>query len=347
MGASTRPVSCTGSTPSARLARAVAARLARDEPLAALDVEAIAVDGCPSACASRKLAAQGIDALSVQLQEVGVDPGRDLAHADEIAARASLLLRRRHASKRSARHTRTHRPERPRAADPATEHRSHTRDDYLYALYRLTSPIVSCGARATDLPTLAAHVARALSVSRPSAGAMVGRLEEDGLVERGPAREILLTAAGRRAAAAVVRRHRLIERFLTNALGYAPAESHELAMQVREGFGETLTGRIAANLPPEARCPHGWPIDAVDELEQLGELVLLSTLAAGERATVVALAEDDVPALEHIAELGLRPGDELAVQEAGTRGTTLVANGATLLVDTPTCSAVFVRPRCR
>lgn len=333
--------SCPGPTPTARLARLVAEQLRRRPELPARGAGAIAIDGCASACASRTIAGKGERVAAIQLQELGVAPGVDLAGVDvealaaKAAARLDALARSRSA------------PRRPRRPQPppvssADRRRAHTSDDYLFALSMLTTPVVSCGARATDLPTLAAHVARSLGVSRSAAGEMVQRLEREGLIEHGPHKEILLTAAGHEAAAGVVRRHRLVERMLTDSLGYTPAESYRLALQIRDGCDDTLIERIAAQLTLPERCPHGWPIEVSEEHAEMAELVSLAALRAGA-ATVVALLESDEDTLTYLGALGIEPDAEVRVLDGGAGQIAVEVDGRQCVLDRDRASTVFVR----
>src|SRR5919201_1645997 len=92
----------------------------------------------------------------------------------------------------------------------------HSIDDYLETIYFLAFPIGEYRPLTAGSPTLSARVAEMLGVSRASAGEMLKRLEAEGLVERGVQKEAILTAAGRERAEKVVRRHRIIERLLTD-----------------------------------------------------------------------------------------------------------------------------------
>src|SRR5882724_12835011 len=96
----------------------------------------------------------------------------------------------------------------------------HSVDEYLETIYFLAFPIGEYRPQDTALPTLASRVAEMLGVSRASAGEMLKRLEADGLIERGTRKEALLTETGRVRAEQVVRRHRIIERLLTDFMGY-------------------------------------------------------------------------------------------------------------------------------
>jgi DtxR family Mn-dependent transcriptional regulator len=339
-----RIVPCPGATVPARLAQEIAARL-ESLPLhgeAAGDV--IAVDGCADACASRSLGARGVLATSIGLHELGAVPGDELGPAERERLLAEVVRRLRAAGEQAPAARTQHR--RPAAPSPFghAEKRPHSQDDYLYAIRTLTSPLVGCGTVVADLPTLAAHVARVLSVSRPTAGAMLDRLEADGLIERGPGREVLLTAAGRRGADLLVRRHRVVERLLTDVLGYPMAECHGLALQIRGEFDEGMTERLAEQLAPSDCCPHGWPLDPGQERGRLADAFVLSALESGH-ATVVALVEDDAEAVSRLAGLGLLPGVEIELVDGpgGTRS--VVADGATLRLDEASAASVLVRRR--
>src|ERR687887_1922527 len=102
----------------------------------------------------------------------------------------------------------------------------HSVDDYLETIYFLAFPIGEYRPLSPGSPTLAARVAEMLGVSRASAGEMLKRLEAEGLVERGEKKEAILTAPGRERAEKVVRKHRIIERLLTDFMGYTAAEAH-------------------------------------------------------------------------------------------------------------------------
>src|SRR5256885_9231549 len=105
----------------------------------------------------------------------------------------------------------------------------HSVDDYLETIYFLAFPIGEYRPLSSGSPTLASRVAEMLGVSRASAGEMLRRLEKEGLIERGARKEALLTGKGRERAEHVVGKHRLIERLLTDFLGYNGAEAHERA----------------------------------------------------------------------------------------------------------------------
>src|SRR5207247_4554924 len=140
---------------------------------------------------------------------------------------------------------------------------------------------------------VASRVAEMLGVSRASAGEMLKRLERDGLIERGEHKEALLTAAGRKRAERVVRKHRIIERLLTDFMGYTAAEAHVHADELGDTFTDEMVERIEERLGRPERCPHGWPVDPDVEQAENQELAPLADLEPPARATIVRLAEHD------------------------------------------------------
>src|SRR5262249_57253704 len=135
----------------------------------------------------------------------------------------------------------------------------------------------------------------------------------------------LITAAGRSRAEKVVRRHRMIERLLTDCMGYTPAEAHVHADERGDTFSDEMIERMAEKLGNPERCPHGWPVDTDFEQTENRELVALSALGPGDRATVVRLAEHDGELLHWFYDEGLAPGTALEVAAAGDGTLTVLA----------------------
>src|ERR671928_487033 len=135
----------------------------------------------------------------------------------------------------------------------------HSIDEYLETIYFLAFPIGEYTPKAGGALPLASRVAEMLHVSRASAGEMLKRLEAEGLIERGERKEALLTATGRERAERVVRKHRIIERLLTDFMGYTGYESHERADALGDTFTDEMIERIDERLGHPQRCPHGWP----------------------------------------------------------------------------------------
>src|SRR4029077_15583753 len=167
----------------------------------------------------------------------------------------------------------------------------HSVDEYLETIYFLAFPIGEYTPHGAGSPPLASRVAEMLHVSRASAGEMLKRLETEGLIERGTKKGGLLTEAGRERAERAARKHRIIERLLTDFMGYTAYESHERADELGDTFDDEMIERIDDKRGPPQRCPHGWPVDPEVEQAENAELAPLATLPAGTRATIVRLAE--------------------------------------------------------
>jgi Mn-dependent DtxR family transcriptional regulator len=223
----------------------------------------------------------------------------------------------------------------------------HSVDEYLETIYFLAFPIGEYHPQDTELPTLSSRVAEMLGVSRASAGEMLKRLEAEGLVERGERKEAILTAAGRVRAERAVRKHRIIERLLTDFMGYSAAESHVHADELGDTFSDDMVARIEARLGHPDRCPHGWPIDTAFEQAENHELVPLSALEPGTRATIVRLAEHDGDLLQWFYEQGLVPGAsiELDAAEPAAGQLRVRLDGDEKAVAEKAAAGLFVRAR--
>src|SRR5215210_8145258 len=164
----------------------------------------------------------------------------------------------------------------------------HSIDEYLETIYFLAFPIGEYSPQASGAsPTLASRVAEMLGVSRASAGEMLKRLEKEGLIRRGEHKEALLTPTGRKRAERVVRKHRIVERLLTDFMGYTAAEAHVYADDIGETFSDEVVERMEEKLGYPDRCPHGWPVDPAFEQSENAELAYLAELEPGKRATIV------------------------------------------------------------
>ena len=221
----------------------------------------------------------------------------------------------------------------------------HSVDEYLETIYFLAFPIGEYRP-ATGATAIASRVAEMLGVSRASAGEMLKRLEVDGLVERGEQKEAILTEAGIERAERVVRKHRLIERFLTDFMGYTAAESHVHADELGDTFSEDMVERIYEKLGKPDRCPHGWPVDTALEKAENRGLVALAEVDAGSSAEIVRLAEHDGDLLHWFYEEGLVPGTLLEVRETHPAAGELkvLVNGGERAIAEKAAQGLYVRP---
>jgi len=218
----------------------------------------------------------------------------------------------------------------------------HSVDDYLETVYFLAFPIGEYHP-ATGSAAIAARVGEMLGVSRASAGEMLKRLEAEGLVERGEQKEAILTPLGIERAQKVVRKHRIIERFLTDFMGYTAAESHVQADELGDTFTEEMIDRIEDRLGHPDRCPHGWPVDTDFEQAENRELVALSELEPGDKATVVRLAEHDGGLLHWFYDEGFTPGTSVEVSRSDGDTMTVLAGGEPRSIAEKQASGLFVR----
>jgi DtxR family Mn-dependent transcriptional regulator len=185
-----------------------------------------------------------------------------------------------------------------------------------------------------------------LGVSRASAGEMLKRLEKEGLVRRGEHKEALLTAAGRKRAEKVVRKHRIVERLLTDFMGYTAAEAHVYADDIGETFSDDMVERMEEKLGNPERCPHGWPVDPAFEQAENAELSALAELEPGSRAEIVRLAEHDGELLHWFYDEGLVPGTRLELREAQPAAGqfTVKVDGREQAIGEKAAAGLFVRP---
>jgi DtxR family transcriptional regulator, Mn-dependent transcriptional regulator len=156
------------------------------------------------------------------------------------------------------------------------------------------------------LPMTGANVARAMQLSAPTVHEMVGRLERDGYVTRGEDKAIAFTAQGAEQAEGVVRRHRLIERFLTDVLGVPWDEVHEEAERLEHAMSPVLEQRMLAAIGDAKTCPHGHPIVAGARLPG----VPLADVQLGAKVRVLRFENEAEDLLHYLKVSGLEPGLE-------------------------------------
>jgi len=223
--------------------------------------------------------------------------------------------------------------------------RSHSVEDYLEAIYFLAFPVGEYGPIVKESPVPAARVAEMLHVTPPTASEMLKRLEGEGLIKRGPRKGPLLTERGREEAERIVRNHRIIERFLTDFMGYSAAESHEHADELGDAFTDDMVERLSAQLGNPDRCPHGWPVDPSHEQEENRDLRALAQVQGGP-ATIVRLAEHDGELLHWFYEQGLVPGTALEVLrvDAAAGQLTVAIDGDERVIGERAAAGLFVLP---
>ena len=188
-------------------------------------------------------------------------------------------------------------------------------EEYLQTLYWLFE---------AGLPMTAANVVRAMQVSAPTVHEMVGRLERDGYIVRGDDRTLAFTDEGRDHAAGVVRRHRLIERFLTDVLGIPWDEVHEEAERLEHAMSPVLEERMLAAIGDARTCPHGHPIEVGARLPG----VPLADVEEGASVRVLRFENEAEDLLHYLKGTGLHPGLEGTVAASTDDDVTVEADGA-------------------
>ena len=191
--------------------------------------------------------------------------------------------------------------------NPVTEPRTLSRsvEDYLKAIYQLSSEGTG------DVATT--DIAGRLDVAPASVTGMIKRMAESGLLEHVPYRGVRLTAEGRRAALAVMRRHRVLETYLITKLAYDWSNVHAEAERLEHAVSDELVERMAFALGDPQYDPHGAPIPTRDgEIEQLA-YVPLAGVEVGARVVLRQVGDEDSERLRYLTSIGLVPMVEMTV----------------------------------
>ena len=190
------------------------------------------------------------------------------------------------------------------------------------------------------------EVADRLSVSAASVTNMFARLDEMGLVEYERYRGASLTEEGRERALSLVRRHRLIETFLLDRLGYSWEDVHEEAERLEHAVSDEFTERLAEMLGHPERDPHGDPIPAADGAMPPEESSPLSTAEDDRRVVISRVANEDAEVLSYLRERGLVLGRALHVKEIRALDGVIVVedeDGASHTLGAPLARTILVR----
>jgi len=189
-------------------------------------------------------------------------------------------------------------------ADLDREPLTRSTEDYLKAVYRLSA----------DGPASTTAIAEHLSLAPASVSGMIKRLSERGWLEHVPYRGVELTPEGRRVALRMLRRHRLIEAYLVDFLGYTWDTVHDEAERLEHAVSDTLVERMAHALGHPRFDPHGDPIpDAEGRIAEFIH-VPLTDLDVGETVTIARVDTADDQRLRYLAANGLVPGARVTVR---------------------------------
>ena len=157
-------------------------------------------------------------------------------------------------------------------------------------------------------------LAEALGLTAGTVTATLKRMGEQGFVDYRPYRGVVLTEAGGRAAIAAIRRHRIVERFLADMLGYAWNEADRYATAFEHELPDEVLERLFVALDRPQSCPHGFPIPE-PEVDAIPDTPDLYSLEAGTHAIVAVPGRTDPEVIAFLETLGLRPGVSVRVQE--------------------------------
>jgi DtxR family Mn-dependent transcriptional regulator len=180
-------------------------------------------------------------------------------------------------------------------------------EDYTKAIFALESR--------GEEPVSTNALAERLEITPGSVSAMLKRLDELGLITHIPYRGVRLTPDGRRIALEVIRHHRLLESYLSEALGMPWDRVHAEAEVLEHVLSEDLEALIAAKLGHPTVDPHGDPIPSADlELDEPAT-ERMESLEPGDEGLFVRVSDSDPAMLRYLAERGIAPGDRFAILE--------------------------------
>ncbi len=203
---------------------------------------------------------------------------------------------------------------------PPSEVISH----YLEAIYYI---------RAEGEAVRGARLADWLSVSRPTVTIALRRMIRDGIVRLNVRKEIELTARGLAAAEAIVRRHRIVERWMTDLLGLDWVTADLEAERLEHAISAVVEEKLYRALGRPRTCPHGNPIPGYSTMRP--DELRLSALGQGEPATITRISEvaqrEAPPLLQYLHERGLHPGTRIRVEEVDEVGRTMRLRAARVL----------------
>ena len=188
------------------------------------------------------------------------------------------------------------------------------------------------------LPMTGANVARAMQVSAPTVHEMVGRLEADGYITRASDQSISFTDEGRGHAETIVRRHRLIERFLTDVFDIPWDQVHEEAEKLEHWMSPTVEERMLKAIGDADTCPHGHPIFSHKRLPG----VPLADVELGAKVRILRFENEAEDLLHYLMESGLNPGQEGTLAESGDELVVFEADGRTYSVSHSVAQTVSV-----
>ena len=210
--------------------------------------------------------------------------------------------------------------------------------DYLAAIYDLTG---------SGRPVIGARLAKHMGISAPAVTEAIQRLHRSGYVRVGRGKELALTPKGRHIAEMMARRHRLIERWLTDTLGLNWTDAHEEAHRLEHALSPRVEDRLAELLGMPSTCPHGNPIPGMAKPASRVEPFPLAQAKEGTTVVVERITEEaeaDKKLLEHLWKNDVRPGRRLRITEVAPWAGTITAagDGQVIALGLPAAAKIWV-----
>jgi DtxR family transcriptional regulator, iron-dependent repressor len=196
----------------------------------------------------------------------------------------------------------------------SSDHATVAEEEYLQIIYWLEE---------AGLPITGANLARAMQVSAPTVHEMIGRLEDDGYVTRAEDKSLSFTRSGREHASQIVRRHRLIERFLTDVFDIPWDQVHEEAEKLEHWMSPVVEERMLKAIGDAKTCPHGHPI--FEGAREQG--VPLADVEEGATVRVLRFENEAEDLLHYLKDTGLHPGLEGTLSQSGDEEIVIDASG--------------------
>src|SRR3954471_9887576 len=210
------------------------------------------------------------------------------------------------------------------------EHATEAEEEYLQSLFWL---------HAGGLPMTGANIARAMQLSPPTVHEMLGRLEHDGYIVRGEDKSLRFTDTGREQAEAIVGRHRLIERFLTDVVGIAWDDVHEEAEKLEHAMSPAFERWMMSTVGDAKTCPHGHPIVPGTRIPG----VPLADCEEGATVEILRFENEAEDLLHYLKHSGLQPGLKAKLADNGDEEILLRSDGNEIAVTRSVAETVSVR----
>jgi DtxR family Mn-dependent transcriptional regulator len=211
----------------------------------------------------------------------------------------------------------------------STEQATVAEEEYLQVIFWLQE---------AGLPMTGANVARAMQVSAPTVHEMIGRLEADGYVTRDTDKSLAFTPTGLEHAEGIVRRHRLIERFLTDVFDIPWDQVHEEAERLEHWMSPVVEERMLKAIGDARTCPHGHPI--YTGTREQG--VPLADVEQGASVRVLRFENEAEDLLHYLMDAGLHPGLEGSLSDSGDDEVAIDAGGERFAVTRSVAETVSV-----